>query len=421
MTQVPHKIAVDRYTTISGRIPNKYISQLNQYDISDPKSEVMLQYCIWDDYRKNEAYQNCVVKNSDYYLSQTKTHSLQELKDAVKNFCESSTRYYWHLNQMESNYENIKNNNISIDEKKAFALVLSYYTGFKENSDRTSSNTNAIIRGENSYEKTEKWSDGPEYYVVIYYITKAISNLPFYWGYTIRCIQLTDEQIQTYQPGTIVSWLNWSSSKIGTEPASYFKDRNTWFYLYSFSSREISQFSIYEESEKEALYPPFSHFLVFKKEYVNGKYRIYMRQIEIGLYVNNIVWVDDNILNANWENKTLMEMAYLKNKTLKIIPKITTDTAMAFLKSFKPFIKTGTIKYKIMSDMTRNNEYPSDNAGARLVKYLQDNGFGDIEIMIFTSSKEKALRELKKLNVVMNNKIKVTTMTSDAINFLITN
>ena len=195
MTQGPHKIAVDRYTTISGRIPNKYISQLNQYDISDPKSEVMFQYCIWDDYRKNEAYQNCVVKNSDYYLSQTKTHSLQELKDAVKNFCESSTRYYWHLNQMESNYENIKNNNISIDEKKAFALVLSYYTGFKENSDRTSSNTNAIIRGENSYEKTEKWSDGPEYYVVIYYITKAISNLPFYWGYTIRCIQLTDEQI----------------------------------------------------------------------------------------------------------------------------------------------------------------------------------------------------------------------------------
>ena len=35
-----------------------------------------------------------------------------------------------------------------------------------------------------------------------------------------------------------------------------------------------------------------------------------MRQIEIGLYINNIVWVDDNILNANWENKGLMEQAY---------------------------------------------------------------------------------------------------------------
>ena len=146
-----------------------------------------------------------------------------------------------------------------------------------------------------------------------------------------------------------------------------------------------------------------------------------MRQIEIGLYVNNIVWVDDNILNANWENKGLMEMAYNKNRALKIIPKITTNTAMAFLKSFKTFIKGGTIKYKIISDMTRNNEYPADNAGARLVKYLQNNGFGDIEIMIFTSSKEKALRELKKLNVVMNGRIKVTTFTSDAINFLVSN
>ena len=28
-----------------------------------------------------------------------------------------------------------------------------------------------------------------------------------------------------------------------------------------------------------------------------------MRQIELGLYLNNIIWVDDNILNPNWKNK----------------------------------------------------------------------------------------------------------------------
>ena len=71
--------------------------------------------------------------------------------------------------------------------------------------------------------------------------------------------------------------------------------------------------------------------------------------------------------------------------------------------------------------MTRYNETPSDNAWARLVKYLQENGFSNIEIMIFTSSKEKALRELKKLNVVINNKIKITTATNDAISFLLAN
>ena len=144
-----------------------------------------------------------------------------------------------------------------------------------------------------------------------------------------------------------------------------------------------------------------------------------MRQIELGLYLNNIIWVDDNILNPNWENKRLMEIAYYNSKTLKIIPKISTETALAFIKSFKPFLNNKNTKYKIMSDMTRNNEIPSKNAGARFVKYLQDYGFGYLEIMIFTSSKEFALNEMKKLNVKMNNNIKVTTITKDAINFLI--
>ena len=144
-----------------------------------------------------------------------------------------------------------------------------------------------------------------------------------------------------------------------------------------------------------------------------------MRQIEIGLYVDNIIWVDDNIFNSDWENKQLMEIAYYNSKILKIIPKISTETALAFIKSFKSFINSGKTKYKIMSDMTRKNESPSKNAGARFVKYLQDYGFGNLDIMIFTSSKEFAINELKKLKVEMRNNIKVTTNANEAIEFLI--
>ena len=421
MVDVPLETAINRFTTISGTIPSQYISKLNKYSISDPNSEIMLEYCVWEDYRKKNSYQNCIVKNSDYYLSQTKKYNLEDLKKAIQHFCGTGKSYPWFISQMEKLYGNMKSSDLTTEEKKACTLALSYYTGDKQNSDRSSRNTNAVIRGQNSFSKTENWYDGEHFYPVIYFISKAISHLPFYWGYTVRCVQLTEEQTHVYEPGNIVTWLQWSSSKIGDNPAPYFKKRNTWFFIYSFSSREISQFSVYNEEEKEALYSPFSHFLVFKKIYENGKYKIYMRQIEIGLYVNNILWVDDNILNKNWENKGLMEIAYSKNKTLKIIPKISTDTAMAFLKSFRPFLKSGTVKYKIMSDMTRKNENPSDNAGARLVKYLQDNGFGDLEIMVFTSSTDKALREMKKLNVYMNVKIKVTTKTSDAISFLVSN
>ena len=72
-----------------------------------------------------------------------------------------------------------------------------------------------------------------------------------------------------------------------------------------------------------------------------------------------------------------------------------------------------------MSDMTRTSESEPNNAGARLVKYMQDNHLGNIEIMIFTSSSEKAKSELKKLGVQMNNYIKITTSSSDALQFLI--
>ena len=71
-----------------------------------------------------------------------------------------------------------------------------------------------------------------------------------------------------------------------------------------------------------------------------------------------------------------------------------------------------------MSDMTRNNENPSENAGARFVKRLQDSGFSHLEVMIFTSSKDSAENELKKLKVKMNKNIKVTTWKKDAIDFL---
>ena len=71
-----------------------------------------------------------------------------------------------------------------------------------------------------------------------------------------------------------------------------------------------------------------------------------------------------------------------------------------------------------MSDMTRNNEYPSQNAGARFVKSLQDSGFKHLDVMIFTSSRQKALDELRKLNAEINSKLQVTVSTSDAIKFL---
>ena len=367
-----------------------------------------------------------MVKHSDYYQTVTRNYTLAELEEACLRFLvpKGSTeitnsviiKYNEHIKKSKETYQFFETNKLSTDEKKACALAISYYTGDKDNSDRVSQNTNAVLRSTNSEKVVKDWFEGEKFYPLIFYLTKALSSLPFYWGYTLRCIDLSREQAFSYQPGVVVTWLNWSSSAMGKDP-TVFSDRNCYFHIYSFSARDISKFSNYQ-GEKEALYSPFSHFLVFRNTIQGNHHHIYMRQIEIGLYPNNIIWVDDNILNKNWENKQLMEMAYYNSRVLKIIPKISTETALAFITSFKDIINNGGCKYKIMSDMTRNNETPSGNAGARFVKALQDAGLGHLDVMIFTSSREKAINELKKLNAKINSKLKVTVSTSDAREFL---
>jgi len=57
-----------------------------------------------------------------------------------------------------------------------------------------------------------------------------------------------------------------------------------------------------------------------------------MRQIELGLSKKTILWVDDNILNADWENKQHMELASARhmNQNIHFIPKVDTPSAVAF-------------------------------------------------------------------------------------------
>lgn len=104
--------------------------------------------------------------------------------------------------------------------------------------------------------------------------------MPSIYGYTTRSVELTEEELNLYEPGNVVTWLQWNSSTIGKNFSIYFGSRNTLFIIYSNSSRDISNFYPYS-AEKIALYSPFSHFLIFKKEESKGKYKIYMRQIKI--------------------------------------------------------------------------------------------------------------------------------------------
>ena len=182
---------LERYYTISGRIPSPYDEQLNNYDISDPNAEKHLENCIWEDYHQKNAYSNCIIKDSDFYLSVTNHYSLNDLQNAIIEFTKDDIEQYpWHINKMNEYYCNMKASNLSIEEKMGCALVLSYYTGYKSGSDRINRNVSVITRGLNEYTIVNRWSDGEQFYPIIYFMSMAIANLPFYWGYTVRCINV---------------------------------------------------------------------------------------------------------------------------------------------------------------------------------------------------------------------------------------
>ena len=77
----------------------------------------------------------------------------------------------------------------------------------------------------------------------MYYLIKGLSHIPFHWGKVIRYVKLKDQDLNDYQPGEILTWLEFSSSDKSNDNnpkhLTYFKDRNTKFIIYSLTGRGI--------------------------------------------------------------------------------------------------------------------------------------------------------------------------------------
>lgn len=110
-----------------------------------------------------------------------------------------------------------------------------------------------------------------------------------------------------------------------------------------------------------------------------------------------VLWVDDNIFDAAWENKRHMEKASTLGTRVNVhfIPKSNTGSALAFLRSeFGQRIRDSDT-FRIVTDMKRMNEDPSSTAGARLIHAIRQLGFRQ-PCLIFTGHEESAHEKLEK-------------------------
>ncbi|CAF1124682.1 unnamed protein product [Didymodactylos carnosus] len=84
-----------------------------------------------------------------------------------------------------------------------------------------------------------------------------------YGGYVTSSCDLTDDELKWYASDCVITQIQFSSSKKGSKVASGgFANRNTFFQIYSLTGRPIQQFSNFPE-EDEVLVLPHSTLIIF--------------------------------------------------------------------------------------------------------------------------------------------------------------
>ncbi|CAF3222509.1 unnamed protein product [Rotaria sp. Silwood2] len=376
-----------------------------------------VEYCI-DDAVLYQNLSELVDKREEYavfednlgptlekMIHEAREPSFDLLRQACSNF-EKECHMEMHYATCQRSFNYFVEKGVDTDEALAYAFAISFYTGTY--SEAINQNAALIVRNQNrnASKNTEIAKIDDRTAMIMYYLIKGLSHIDFYWGVVTRCVELNSKELDDYQSGFLITWLQFSSSNKGLAAPDWFKERNTIFFIYSLTGRSIQKFSNCAEDEDEVLFLPHSSFLVC--------------HIELGLCKYVILWVDDHIFDDWWENKEHMERASTLGTEINVhfIPKSNTTAALIFLRSeFGQRLKHNET-FRIVTDMNRENEIPTDNAGVRLIYQVRQLGFNN-QCLVFTGDASEGRKKLAQAfqGKAMNG-IQVSDFVSDLDRFV---
>ncbi|CAF3101106.1 unnamed protein product [Rotaria sp. Silwood2] len=182
--------------------------------------------------------------------------SFQKLKDVCRHYemregIDIDSVMGEHERRTVSSRQYFIGKGLSTDEAQAAAFALSFYTGTRSEACNRGASLVARQANGQALESTTR-DELNEAAIILYYLVKALSFIPYYWGYVTRACQLTDDELKLYSPGCLITWIQFSSSKKGRRAAdnSTFEYRNTHFKIYSLTGRPIKEFSNYPEEDE---------------------------------------------------------------------------------------------------------------------------------------------------------------------------
>ncbi len=299
-------------------------------------------------------------------------------------------------------------------DARACALALSFYTGLPE-ANIQGEILERMNRNVRFNHLANENATSPHYMVIISFLYRALSQIPNYSGSCIRAVDLSDEEKCLYEPGSLVNWRNFSSSSQGAEPAMPFRGKNTHFIIQSITGKSIVRFSNFA-GENEILFHPCSTFFVLKKEIQDDKTLIYLRQTELGMSDNTILWVDDQIFSENWEHKPFYDKlsGYAHQHGVRVIPKSSTAQAQSFLESpFGRYNLENSKNFQVITNMRRPNEKQGSKAGLVFANWLKEKKYS-LDLAMFDPKASvgnyASVRNLSELGHFIHDRIGINYM-----------
>ena len=257
------------YALIIAKFKEQDAKILLNYEL--PNCEHILNKVIWQEKMV------CHLKNS-IFLNQefSKSYLLECFCYLMKK---SSNRFVFDsFIKEEENKKQLRDYFVKkgVSEKDAicYALTLRFYTFYHGNeiSNLEARPGKHINWGDNLTKEEEKC------FPICKYTINALSYLPNYYGVCRRAVDLSIEEKNKYQIGSIIKWVQMSSCTINTDFPDYLNKRNTYFVVYTLRGKYIANFSTWP-IEEEIVLLPNSFFVVCDIKKMKGRDEIYLREL----------------------------------------------------------------------------------------------------------------------------------------------
>jgi len=252
----------------------------------------------------------------------------------------------------------------------------------------------------------------------------GINKLPMVWqttyrGFSAGFLKRDPNFFSQYKKGNILRWDSMNSSSLSQSVATGWAGSGYGVEIHGYRGRDIQPFSAYP-SEAEIIYIISSHFMITGQYQKSGKTWFKAKEMAFPWNDKAVLWVDDKPEN----NKSIMER--LEREGKMVIPRVSTQSAMDFLKFMKKlFLDNNKFnKYRIISDMKRfekadendeNSAIITDKkAGATLVKELRKQGYNN-KVCIYTGYTKHAIDSCKEYGCEDN--IQATTSSEECYQF----